>query len=85
VAFYVPLGPRGMLFRAGTFVIGIWGGLVYRMAYRRRTIMVSNSGPYVARNHGAGSHDALGLVSPIPVTLVQAALLGESEPAAALL
>ena len=29
MAFYVPLGPRGLLFRLGTFVIGIWGGLVY--------------------------------------------------------
>ncbi len=29
MAFYVPLGPRGLLFRIGTFVIGIWGGLVY--------------------------------------------------------
>jgi hypothetical protein len=36
VAFYVPLGPRGLLFRIGTFVIGIWGGLVYGRAYRRR-------------------------------------------------
>ena len=26
MAFYVPLGPRGLLFRLGTFVIGIWGG-----------------------------------------------------------
>ena len=26
VAFYVPLGPRGVLFRLGTFLIGIWGG-----------------------------------------------------------
>ena len=30
MAFYVPLGPRGVLLRIGTFVIGIWGGLVYR-------------------------------------------------------
>ena len=36
MAFYVPLGPRGLLFRIGTFVIGIWGGLVYGRAYRRR-------------------------------------------------
>ena len=32
MAFYVPLGPRGLLFRIGTFVIGIWGGLVYGRA-----------------------------------------------------
>jgi hypothetical protein len=36
VAFYVPLGPRGLLLRIGTFVIGIWGGLVYGRASRRR-------------------------------------------------
>jgi hypothetical protein len=36
VAFYVHLGPRGLLFRIGTFVIGIYGGLVYGRAYRRR-------------------------------------------------
>jgi hypothetical protein len=36
VAFYVPLGPRGVLLRIGTFVIGIWGGLVYGRASRRR-------------------------------------------------
>ena len=36
MAFYVPLGPRGVLFRLGTFVIGIWGGVVYRLASRRR-------------------------------------------------
>ena len=36
MAFYVPLGPRGVLFRLGTFVIGIWGGVVYRLAKRRR-------------------------------------------------
>lgn len=36
MAFYVPLGPRGLLFRIGTFVIGILGGVVYGRAYRRR-------------------------------------------------
>ncbi len=36
MAFYVPLGPRGVLFLLGTFVIGIYGGLVYRLARRRR-------------------------------------------------
>ena len=29
MAFYVPLGPRGILFRLGTVLIGIVGGLVY--------------------------------------------------------
>jgi hypothetical protein len=40
VAFYVPLGPRGILFRLGTFVIGIWGGMVYGLAARRRQFIV---------------------------------------------
>jgi hypothetical protein len=40
VAFYVPLGPRGVIFRIGTFVIDIWGGLVYRRASRRRGLLI---------------------------------------------
>jgi hypothetical protein len=42
VAFYVPLGPRGLLLRLGTFVIGIWGGLIYRLASRRRELGASH-------------------------------------------
>ena len=45
MAFYVPLGPRGLLFRLGTFVIGIWGGLVYGRACRRRALMMRPPGP----------------------------------------
>ena len=45
VAFYVPLGPRGLLFRIGTFVIGIWGGLVYGRASRRRGMMAPSHQP----------------------------------------
>ncbi len=45
MAFYVPLGPRGLLFRIGTFVIGIWGGLVYGAAYRRRRLMKPSPQP----------------------------------------
>jgi hypothetical protein len=82
VAFYVPLGPRGLLFRLGTFVIGIWGGLVYRLAYRRRAIAFSNPGPYLLRSHEAGAYAAIELVAPMPVLLVQAALLGDTEAAA---
>ena len=41
MAFYVPLGPRGVLLRIGTFVIGIWGGLVYGRASRRRQGMMA--------------------------------------------
>ncbi len=45
MAFYVPLGPRGVLLRIGTFVIGIWGGLVYGWACRHRTMSVPNPLP----------------------------------------
>lgn len=45
MAFYVPLGPRGLLFRIGTFVIGIWGGLVYGRAYRRRALRAPSPHP----------------------------------------
>jgi hypothetical protein len=45
VAFYVPLGPRGVLLRLGTLVIGIWGGLVYRIAYWRRGLIQSPPEP----------------------------------------
>jgi hypothetical protein len=45
VAFYVPLGPRGILLRIGTVVIGIWGGLVYRLAWRRRAMMAHSHQP----------------------------------------
>jgi hypothetical protein len=36
VAFYVPLGVRGILFGIGTFLIGVMGGWVYWRASRRR-------------------------------------------------
>ena len=36
MAFYVKLGPRGILFRAGTIVIGVMGSWVYWRATRRR-------------------------------------------------
>lgn len=42
MAFYVPLGPRGGVFRLGTFLIGILGGLAYRKAYRRRDLAFIN-------------------------------------------
>jgi len=42
VEFYVPLGVRGFLLRLGTFVIGIFGGVVYRQAARRRELIISN-------------------------------------------
>jgi len=39
VPFYVPLGPRGILFQLGTLLIGILGGLVYWWASRRRALV----------------------------------------------
>ena len=48
MAFYVPLGPRGLLFRIGTFVIGVWGGLVYGRASRRRRLMAPPRKPVTA-------------------------------------
>ncbi len=34
--FYVPLGPRGLLFRVGTLLIGVFGSAVYWRASRKR-------------------------------------------------
>jgi hypothetical protein len=42
VAFYVPLGARGLILRIGTALIGILGGLVYWRASRRRA---ASTGP----------------------------------------
>lgn|GEM_PF-6965472 len=41
MAFYVPLGLRGLLFQAGTLLIGIFGGLVYWRASRRRRLITA--------------------------------------------
>jgi hypothetical protein len=48
VEFYVPLGVRGFLLRLGTFVIGIFGGVIYRQAARRRGLIPSNPSLSVA-------------------------------------
>lgn len=42
MAFYVPLGPRGGVFRLGTFLIGIMGGVAYRKACKRRDLAFIN-------------------------------------------
>jgi hypothetical protein len=39
VAYYVPLGPRGLLIGAGTCLLRIWGGLVYEVLRRRRVML----------------------------------------------
>jgi hypothetical protein len=82
VAFYVPLGPRGLVFRLGTFVIGIWGGLVYRLAYHRRAIVLGNPGPFPTIRLGAGIYAPLDEAPSLPEMLVPRVILSESETAA---
>jgi len=36
VAFYVPLGPRGGIFRLGILLNDLMGGVAYRLSCRRR-------------------------------------------------
>ena len=43
MAFYVKLGPRGFVFRAGTILIGVLGSWVYWRASRRRGMMRAGS------------------------------------------
>ena len=38
MAFYVPIGPRGILFRFGTVLIGLLSSVTYRRAHRRRRL-----------------------------------------------
>ena len=83
MAFYVPLGPRGLLFRLGTLVIGIWGGLVYRLAYRRRTIVISNPEPFpTGLLLGVHAYGSIKLVPTMAGTFVQGSLASDSEAAA---
>jgi hypothetical protein len=42
VEFYVPLGARGFLLRLGTLLTGVFGGVVYRQAARRRQLLPPN-------------------------------------------
>ena len=43
MAFYVKLGPRGLVFRLGTTLIGVIGSVVYWRARRRRGILSRTS------------------------------------------
>ena len=43
MAFYVKLGPRGVLFRVGTILIGLLGSWVYWRASRRRGMMMTGT------------------------------------------
>jgi len=45
MSFYVRLGPRGILFRLGTLVIGVVGSAVYWRASRRRSRLPGLGGP----------------------------------------
>jgi hypothetical protein len=38
MAFYVPLGTRGVILRFGTMLLGVLGGVVYWQAARRRAL-----------------------------------------------
>lgn len=39
MAYYVPLGPRGLILRLGTMIISLFGGLIYLQASRRRALL----------------------------------------------
>jgi hypothetical protein len=41
--FYVPLGPRGLIFRVGTCLVGVLGACVYWRASRRRGTMTGSA------------------------------------------
>ena len=79
MAFYVPLGPRGLLFRLGTFVIGIWGGLVYRLAYHRRAITLSKPGSFPSIGLRAGIYVSLEETPSLPSTLVPSTIIGRGR------
>ena len=44
MAFYVRLGPRGAILRVGTLLIGVFGGLAYWRASRRRGRAIPETG-----------------------------------------
>jgi hypothetical protein len=83
VAFYVPLGLRGILFRIGTFIIGIWGGLVYGLAYRRRTVILNHTGYVPSISLEARAYADAPEAPTLPELLIPRLILGESETAAA--
>ena len=51
MAYYVPLGPRGLILRLGTAVLGVFGGLIYWRASRRRAPR-ADPGPRADRRSG---------------------------------
>ncbi|GAC1335850.1 MAG: hypothetical protein NVSMB14_03400 [Isosphaeraceae bacterium] len=55
--FYVPLGPRGLLFRAGTIIHNVVGGWLYwRSRAGRIAELERRSGEVVARERSPGPH-----------------------------
>ena len=59
MAYYVPLGPRGLLLRVGTSLIGVLHGLIYWHSSRRRRLggplFSSEVTPPEDRPSGSGS------------------------------
>jgi hypothetical protein len=51
MAFYVKLGPRGVIFRLGTMILGVSGSLVYWRASRRRARMPHPAPELIVINH----------------------------------
>ena len=50
--FYVAVGPRGLLFRAGMILIGVLGPVTYWRACRRRpAVLTPSSGPDFLATH----------------------------------
>lgn len=45
MAFYVPLGPRGLVFRLGTMIISVTGGISYWWMVRRRLLVATVDEP----------------------------------------
>jgi hypothetical protein len=82
VAFYVPLGPRGLVFRLGTFIIGIWGGLIYRLAYHRRSIILHKPGLFSSVGPRPRIYRSPEETPSLPSPQVMTEIFDESETAA---
>jgi len=52
--FYVPVGPRGIVFRIGMVATGVLGSLTYWHASRRRSATPTE--PSSPARHGRASH-----------------------------
>jgi hypothetical protein len=79
VAFYVPLGPRGLLFRIGTFVIGICGGVVYRLACSQREIIVTSVRSFPSVNLKPQIYTSVAVTDILAGTSVASVIANKSE------